>query len=75
MRKFKVLYPTRIMDKIYKEGETVEFSPGTDRNFISRLQMIKAIVEIPEEDQINDLDSDIDEVNSQEKKQKNKKQK
>ncbi|AQW81288.1 hypothetical protein CPIN17260_0994 [Campylobacter pinnipediorum subsp. pinnipediorum] len=85
MRKFKVLYPTRIMDKIYKEGETVEFSPSTDRNFIARLQTIKAIEEIiEEENQENSIDDlingEFDEVDQldaepQDKKQRAKKQK
>lgn len=44
--KYKVLYDTTIATKIYKKDEVVELDDKTDRNFIKRLEAIKAIVEI-----------------------------
>ena len=49
--KYKVLYDTTIATKIYKKDEVVELDDKTDRNFIKRLEAIKAIVEISSDDE------------------------
>ncbi len=50
--KYKVLYDTTIANKIYKKDEVVELDDKTDRNFIKRLETIKAIVEILSDDEV-----------------------
>ncbi len=50
--KYKVLYDTTIATKIYKKDEVVEFDDKTDRNFIKRLETIKAIIEISSDDEV-----------------------
>ena len=53
--KYKVLYDTTIATKIYKKDEVVELDDKTDRNFIKRLEAIKAIVEISSDDEVKQL--------------------
>ena len=49
--KFRVLYNTKIGDKYQKAGDIIDLPDGTDRNFIQRMQTIKALQAISEEEQ------------------------